>query len=426
MHRKRLSGLAVTLVVMGDLARSPRTLGHLTSLLAEGARVDVVCQIESLLPTEVEQHPGLRLYVASAPAGWRHALPRPFFLLYTVLRLTRQALWLFATLLFRVGAPDWILVQNPPAIPVLVIARRAARLRGARLMLDWHNLGYSLLELRIGASHALTRWAKRHELRQGASADWHICVSQAMADWLQARHIEPVTVFHDQAGESFIAAAHAHRGTTLTAIEHDLPPELRMLLALPDSKRPGVLVSGSSWTSDEDHSLLLEGLRLCDRDFVSRAGNPALLVLLTGKGPGKAAFELAVTASPLRNIRIATLWLAHDAYPRLLALADLGLSLHRSSSGLDIPMKVTDMLGAGIPVCALDYGPPLREILHPDKDAFLFRDARELADGLRSLFHPQGEPRQSLRRMRDAVRGRASRSWNDAWATSILPLFDDR
>lgn len=70
------------------------------------------------------------------------------------------------------------------------------------------------------------------------------------------------------------------------------------------------------------------------------SGLPQLLIIVTGKGPQKAMYEDRMRKLDLRHVAFRTAWLESSDYPCLLGSADLGVCLHTSSSGLDLPMKV--------------------------------------------------------------------------------------
>ena len=71
-----------------------------------------------------------------------------------------------------------------------------------------------------------------------------------------------------------------------------------------------------------------------------RGSLPGLVIVVTGRGPLKAMYEQKMHALRLQHVAFRTVWLAASDYPLLLGSADLGVSLHTSSSGLDLPMKV--------------------------------------------------------------------------------------
>ena len=56
--------------------------------------------------------------------------------------------------------PHHSLLQNPPAIPSLPVAVLVCRLRSSKLVVDWHNYGYTILALTIGPAHPLVSLAK--------------------------------------------------------------------------------------------------------------------------------------------------------------------------------------------------------------------------------------------------------------------------
>lgn len=128
--------------------------------------------------------------------------------------------------------------------------------------------------------------------------------------------------------------------------------------------RPALVVSSTSWTPDEDFAVLISALDEYEHFATSRGPSetalPRMLVLISGKGgPLLSTFLETVSqresSGTWRHVTVRTTWLAMEDYPVFLGSADLGVSLHSSSSGLDLPMKVVDLFGCGVPVLARNF-----------------------------------------------------------------------
>jgi beta-1,4-mannosyltransferase len=376
---------------------------HALALADDGVDVDLIGTAGRAADPAVAAHPRIRVHVLGPP--WRGRGP---YLLWAAANVARQTAAL-ARLLLRVPRPDVLLVQNPPAIPTLVVARLLAWLRASRLVVDWHNFGADMLALRLGRGHPIVRAAAVVERRFGAGADAHLCVSAAMRAELAGRWGVPAAhVLYDRPARRVGPTPPAERAALLARLGIEVPAGAAML------------VTSSSWSADEDFAPLLEALVACDR----RAELPPFVVLMTGDGPLRADWERRVAALGLQRVRVRTLWVAADDYPRLLGAADLGLSFHRSASGVDLPMKIVDMFGAELPVAALAYGPVLAEQVRARENGLLFTTGAELAALLTELF--AGFPAQTplLDELRRGVARTAAASWADGWRAEARAVLE--
>jgi beta-1,4-mannosyltransferase len=411
----------VAIVVLGDLGRSPRMLYHARALAAAGVDVDLVGHSGAPLQEDLQRNPRVKCHYIPAPSS----APRgTLFLVRSAWRVVREGAALTWLLVARLERPDIVLVQTPPAIPTLLLAWLAARLRAARLIVDWHNLGYCMLALRLGAQHWAVRLSRRHEGRMARLAAAHLCVSRAMQRRLLEDWNVESTVLYDEPAEQFTPTPNHMRADFLKRI---LQPLAVVPLAWSDTQHPAVIVTSTSWTADEDFDLLLAAAVRAERMLTSNAPDtgsiPDLFVVITGDGPLREAFERRARSLALKRVHLHTVWLASDDYARLLGCADIGVCMHRSASGVDLPMKIADMFGAGLPVCALDYGPCLSERIDHGRNGLLFATADELAAQWMELL--RGFPQHSplLERLRRGVEASSSRRWCENWRQSAAPRF---
>lgn len=212
------------------------------------------------------------------------------------------------------------------------------------------------------------------------------------------------------------------------------------------SNRPALVVSSTSWTPDENFSILLDAAVMYDRR-VSAALNeddsvdedklssniknerqylyPRLLFIITGKGPERGKYEEQIKKLKLRRVAFRTMWLSAEDYPLLLGSADLGVCLHTSSSGVDLPMKVVDMFGCGLPVCAVSFS-CIKELVKVDQNGLLFSSSSELADEFMMLFKGFPDNCGALKSLRDgAISIGSSSRWSTEWEAHALPLIKE-
>ncbi|RFU27041.1 hypothetical protein B7463_g9312, partial [Scytalidium lignicola] len=411
--------ISVQVLVLGDIGRSPRMTYHAMSIAQHGGRVDVIGYQESTIPPGLN-NPLITIVPLPLPPLILRGKTLPF-ILAGPLKVLWQIYTLFHALSYRTKPARWLIVQNPPSIPTLLIALVVCFLRNTHLIIDWHNYGWSILAGTRGSAHPFVRISKAYEAWLGQWAPTaSFTVTDAMAKQLRAAPYNirsPILTLHD-------------RPATIFQPIQSPQARARFLERVPETKEfandiingeTKLLVSSTSWTPDEDFDILLTAL-VSYSSSVSSASNskslPQILAIITGKGPQKEHYlsqiaELKRT-NKLQNVTISTAWLSIEDYATLLACADLGVCLHMSSSGVDLPMKVVDMFGAGLPVAGYNGYESWGELVHEGENGEGFKDAEGLAMILRELFSAEDGGKKLAKLRKGAVK-EGSRRWDEEW-----------
>ncbi|KAL7849691.1 hypothetical protein SRHO_G00190400 [Serrasalmus rhombeus] len=426
-------------LVLGDLGRSPRMQYHALSLSRHGYNVTLIGFLGTKPHQDVLEDDRIDIVPISELKGIQVG-PKIFRYASKVIL---QALQLLHVLL-KMEDQAYILMQNPPGLPGIAVAWLASRLCGAQFVIDWHNYGYSIMALTLGEKHLIVKVAKWYEKFFGRVSDYNLCVTNAMRHDLQKNWNIRATTLYDKPPSIF-------RETPLK-LQHELFYRLASVYpqfrACPENSkqnaelttfternaktggvtavagRPALLLSSTSWTEDEDFSVLLKALEDYE-GFVEEERNlPLLLCVITGKGPLKDHYKKIIDSKDFKHVQICTPWLEAEDYPVLLGSADLGVCLHTSSSGLDLPMKVVDMFGCCLPVCAIDFQ-CLDELVKHEENGLIFKDSSELSLQLKMLFSDFPNEQGKLSLFRQNLRENGQQRWDENWDHNVLPLLKE-
>ncbi|XP_068765116.1 chitobiosyldiphosphodolichol beta-mannosyltransferase isoform X3 [Struthio camelus] len=415
---------------------------HALSLARHGRGVTLLGYLQTKPHSDVLGNGNIRIVAIS---DLRPLQVGPKIFQYVV-KVIAQAMQLLYTML-KIDQPSYVLLQNPPGLPSIAVAWVVCLVWRSKLIIDWHNYGYTIMSLIHGRNHLLVqiaKWFVWYEKLFGRLSDYNFCVTNAMKEDLWEKcSIKAVTLYDKPASyfketplelqhRLYMKLAKVYEPFKAQYVTESVNSSAeRSAFTEMDDKngcviktkgRPALLISSTSWTEDEDFSVLLKALEDYEQYINDGVKLPSLVCVITGKGPLKEYYNQLIDKLHFRHIQICTPWLEAEDYPLLLGSADLGVCLHKSSSGLDLPMKVVDMFGCCLPVCAIHFE-CLHELVKHNENGLIFRDSNELAEQLKMLFLEFPTLEGKLHNFRRNLRASKQLRWDESWDQTVLPLL---
>lgn len=396
---------------------------HCLSLANNNYHVTVIANSGDKSCDELESNPNIQQKLMVSVPELTHPYI-PSILNYLVKPIWQAILlaWYLSLTLFSL--PHVVIVQNPPSIPTLPVLVFYSKITRSKLIIDWHNYGYSILALKLKPSHKLVKISKWLEFSCGQYADAGFCVSESMRkDLIENHKLKcPIQVLYDRPPSHFKPLTLEMKRQFFTEIKQTIPT-FSTILSSQWPNRPAILITSTSWTEDEDFELLLEALKLYDQRLSddSLARLPDILCVVTGKGPLKPMYEKKIGETKFQHTNVILPWLTSKDYPKMVASADLGISLHCSSSGLDLPMKIVDMFGCCVPVLAYHY-PAINELVKEDFYGLTFTDSSDLCSKIELMLKDFHNDDLALSRYRKNIT--LIPRWEYNWDREAGPLVD--
>ena len=381
-------------VVLGDIGRSPRMQNHALCLSKlPDSKVHLVGYHESNLFDELEKSENVIIHKIHPFIN----LPRYLFPIYAPIKI----FWLFLQLLlllFKLPKFETVLAQNPPTIPTIPFCWLLKLIKGKKFVIDWHNLGWSILECNKTSSF-IVKISKLIEYKVGKLANNHFTVTKALQEHLKEYYINS-SVVYDRPSKLFKPCK-------------EFRQKYKNLLNIDENSI--WIISSTSWTPDEDISMILTACDELDNELTEL--KIVITFILTGKGPGKRSFESEVKGRNYANIDFHFDFLSYEEYAELLGTCDIGVSLHVSSSGFDLPMKGLDMIGAGLPLLSVEYN-CINELVIIGENGLLFKDGNDLAQKIKDLFINKNI---NIEKLRQGSILNSELKWENVWENYAKP-----
>lgn len=412
---------SISIIVLGDLGHSPRMCYHALSFSRLGYYVNLCGYIESDPPLEVIDDINIETYPIEVV---RNTTDLPY-LLFAAKKITLQIFLLFS-LLLEVRGCDYIMIQNPPSMPLLLIVVLFIKLlsRRTKLIIDWHNLNYTILNLKFNnLRHPLVRFLKLYEKYVGRFAWLNITVTSHMKRFLVEEfgfNLLSVVVVHDRPASQFQPLTKSQHSKEEILSSHSLFEGVEGI------ENYKILVSATSFTPDEDFGILLDALKKYD-SVPSSQSSPPIFLVVTGKGPLKKQFlQKVLDLGFLKKVIIRSAWLSSEDYPMILSLADLGVSLHTSLSGIDLPMKIVDFFGVGVPVVSLSF-PAIGELVKDGVNGLITHckegEVTESDEMFRLITSALGNS-ELLDKLKQGALKESENRWKENWLSKLGKTFN--